>query len=105
MAGRVAGDRRQRNSSPPTWFQQAYHDMPSWKKTLLTIVGLVLTLGAAGVMGYLLLRHGSIGILPAAMLGGMGFVGLFLAFPKGAIYLVELSPRIAGLLRRERRRE
>jgi hypothetical protein len=77
--------------------------MPSWKKTLMTVIGLALLLGASGVMGYLLLRHGSIGILPAGMLGGMGFVGLFLAFPKGAIYLVELSPRIAGLLRRERR--
>jgi hypothetical protein len=79
--------------------------MPSWKKTMMTIIGLVLMLGAAGVICYLLLRNAAIGLLPAGILGGMGFLGLFMAFPKGAIYLVELSPLITGLIRRERRTE
>jgi hypothetical protein len=77
--------------------------MPDWKKTAMTLIGFVLMLGAAGVIGYLLLKTRGIGIMPVAVLGGMGFVGLFMAFPKGAIYLLELSPRIAGVFRKERR--
>jgi hypothetical protein len=70
----------------------------------MSIIGFMFMLAAAGVLVWAALAE-VMGFMVAVVMGTVGFVGLFLAFPKGAIYLLELSPRIAGVFRKERRSE